>query len=60
MIPTVREDFQLTCMKGEMGIEGCGARTIPGFQAAASMYPQVGEIGGDVSGARTKIDASSG
>jgi hypothetical protein len=43
-----------------MGIDGCGARTIPEFTQPASLYPQVGEIGGDESGARAKIDAVSG
>ena len=29
MISTVSEDFQLLCMKGKMGIDSCGARTVP-------------------------------
>jgi hypothetical protein len=31
MIPTISEDFQLLCIKGKMGIDVCGARTIPEF-----------------------------
>jgi hypothetical protein len=31
MIPAISEDFQLLCMKGKMGIDGCGVRTIPEF-----------------------------
>jgi hypothetical protein len=61
MIPTISDDFSATVSEGQNGDSRLRSPNNPRVsREPAPLYPQVGEIGGDESGARAKIDAVSG
>jgi len=61
MIPTISEDFSATVSETKNGDRRLQSPHNPRVsRQPASLYPQVGEIGGDESGARAKINAVSG
>jgi hypothetical protein len=61
MIPTISEDFFATVYERQNGDGRLRSPHNPRVSSQpAPLYPQVGEIGGDESGAGAKIDFVSG